>query len=156
MDVSRRVASAARVAGLRYAELASPTPVSFDLENGPCVTVAAAYTKNGQTARLPLPDDLAEELAAFLAPLALGASVFPLPAEEGAKMLRIDLAAAGIPYRDAAGLVFDFHPRLRDHASQVFRLRTVARGDVPPRASRAPRGTAGSRCLARARPTRTG
>ena len=24
-------------------------------------------------------------------------------------MLRIDLAAAGIPYRDAAGLVFDFH-----------------------------------------------
>ena len=24
-------------------------------------------------------------------------------------MLRIDLEAAGLPYRDAAGLVFDFH-----------------------------------------------
>ena len=24
-------------------------------------------------------------------------------------MLRVDLEAAGIPYRDAAGLVFDFH-----------------------------------------------
>jgi len=56
-----------------------------------------------------LPDDLAEELAAFLAPLAPGAPVFPLPAEKGAKMLRVDLAAAGIPYFDAAGLVFDFH-----------------------------------------------
>ena len=73
------------------------------------MTVAAAYTKNGQTATLPLPDDLAEDLAAFLATLAPGASVFPLPADKGAKMLRIDLAAAGIPYRDAAGLVFDFH-----------------------------------------------
>ncbi len=38
-----------------------------------------------------------------------GARVFPLPTDKGAKMLRIDLAAAGIPYRDAARLVFDFH-----------------------------------------------
>jgi hypothetical protein len=29
--------------------------------------------------------------------------------DKGAKMLRVDLNAAGIPYRDAAGLVFDFH-----------------------------------------------
>ncbi len=60
-------------------------------------------------ATLPLPDDLADELAAFLASLTPGAPVFPLPAEKGAKMLRTDLAAAGIPYRGAAGPVFDFH-----------------------------------------------
>ncbi len=95
--------------GLRYAELASLTPESFHFENGPGVTVAAAYAKNGQTATLPLPDELAEEVATFLGPLAPGAPVFPLPAEKGAKMLRVDLAAAGIPYIDAAGLVFDFH-----------------------------------------------
>jgi hypothetical protein len=32
--------------------------------------VAAAYTKNGQTAELPLPIDLAGDLAAFVATLA--------------------------------------------------------------------------------------
>ena len=35
--------------------------------------------------------------------------IFPLPIEKGARMLRRDLALAGIPYRDASGLVFDFH-----------------------------------------------
>lgn len=33
--------------GLRYAELASLVPESFDFQNGPGVTVAAAYAKNG-------------------------------------------------------------------------------------------------------------
>src|SRR5262249_31220177 len=45
----------------------------------------------------------------FVATLAPGTPVFPLPDEKGAKMLRPDLAAAGILYQDAAGLVFDFH-----------------------------------------------
>src|SRR5690606_20894398 len=35
--------------------------------------------------------------------------VFALPPNDGATMLRGDLAAAGIPYRDDAGYVFDFH-----------------------------------------------
>jgi integrase len=97
------------VSGLRYSEQASLTFESFDLGQAPCVMVASAYTKNGQTAKLPLPDDLAGDLAAFLAAIEPGAPAFPLPPEKGAKMLRIDLAAAGIPYRDSAGLVFDFH-----------------------------------------------
>jgi len=95
--------------GLRYAELASLTPESFDFLNGPSVTVEAAYSKNGQTATLFLPDDLASDLAAYVATLPPGAPVFPLPVEKGARMLRKDLARAGIPYRDASGLVFDFH-----------------------------------------------
>ena len=73
------------------------------------MTVAAAYTKNGDPATLPLPRDLADDLAAYVAPLPPGTPVFPLPFEKGAKMLRVDLEAAGIAYRDASGLVFDFH-----------------------------------------------
>jgi integrase len=95
--------------GLRYSELASLTPASFDFENGPSVTVEAAYAKNGQTATLFIPVDLASDLAGYVASLATEARVFPLPAGKGARILRRDLALAGIPYRDDSGLVFDFH-----------------------------------------------
>jgi integrase len=37
--------------GLRYSELASLYPEAFDLGKAPTVTVQAAYTKNGQTAK---------------------------------------------------------------------------------------------------------
>jgi integrase len=94
--------------GLRYSEIASIRPASFDWK-APSVRVAACYTKNGQEATLTLPDDLVGDLRRFVATLAADSPVFPLPDEKGAKMLRPDLAAAGIPYRDAAGLVFDFH-----------------------------------------------
>jgi integrase len=94
--------------GLRYEEIASVTPESFDW-NAPSVTVAAAYTKNGQTATLPIQRSLVDDLAAYVAPLEPKMPIFPLPSGKGAKMLRRDLKAAGIPYRDASGLVFDFH-----------------------------------------------
>jgi integrase len=93
--------------GLRYSEIGSITRESFDWDSA-SVTVAAAYTKNGDPATLAIPNDLAEDLAAFVATLAREMPVFPLP-EKGAKMLRVDLEAAGIPYRDASGLYFDFH-----------------------------------------------
>ena len=96
--------------GLRYSEIGSITPGSFALDGGhPTVTVAAAYTKNGDPATLPLPPDLAADVAPFLAGIPRGEPVFRLPKGGGAEMLRTDLAAAGIPYRDAAGRVFDFH-----------------------------------------------
>jgi integrase len=99
----------AAATGLRYSEMASITPGSIDFEAGPAtVTVAAGYTKNGEPATLHLPIDLAADLAPFVATIAPEAPVFPLP-EKGAKMLRVDLAAAGIPYQDDAGLFFDFH-----------------------------------------------
>ncbi len=95
--------------GLRFSELASITPGSFDLTpEAPAVTVAAAYTKNGEPATLPLPFDLADDLAPYLAAIPPEAAVFLLP-DKGAAMLRIDLKAARITYRDASGLVFDFH-----------------------------------------------
>jgi integrase len=94
--------------GLRYEEIASITPESFDW-NAPSVTVAAAYTKNGQTATLPVQTSLVDDLAAYVASHSPKRPIFPLPSGKGAKMLRRDLKAAGIPYRDVSGLVFDFH-----------------------------------------------
>ena len=95
--------------GLRFAEIASITADSFDLDGDrPTVSVTAGYTKNGEPATLPLPADLAATLAGFIAPIPRGVPAFPLP-DRGAAMLRRDLDAAGIPYRDEAGQVFDFH-----------------------------------------------
>jgi integrase len=96
------------VTGLRFSEIQSITPGSFDWDV-PNVTVAAACTKNGVSATFLLPEDLADDLKAYVATLKRGQAVFPLPDERGALMLRADLKAANIPYRDAAGLVFDFH-----------------------------------------------
>jgi integrase len=95
--------------GLRYSEIASITTASFNW-GASSVTVAAAYTKNGDPATLPLPEDLAVDLKAYVATRPTGEPVFLLPPYgKGAQMLRVDLKAADIPYRDASGLVFDFH-----------------------------------------------
>ena len=94
--------------GFRFSEIASIQPESFDWK-AQNVTVPAGYTKNGQTATQSLPSDLVADLGVYVAPLAPGKPIFPLPVDKGAKMLRHDLKAAGIPYRDAGGLVFDFH-----------------------------------------------
>ncbi len=95
--------------GLRYGEIQSTTPESFDLGDQSSVTVAAGYTKNGQPTSLPLSRDLADDLAPYLATIAHEAPAFPLPLGRGADMLKVDLEAAGIPYQDEAGCVFDFH-----------------------------------------------
>lgn len=96
--------------GLRYSEIESITRESFDWTANPAtVMVAAGYTKNGEPATLPLPHDLAADLAPYVATIAPGKPIFPLARDCGAKMLRPDLERAGIPYVDAGGLVFDFH-----------------------------------------------
>src|SRR5262249_46351873 len=53
--------------------------------------------------------DLSQDLRAYVATIPAGEPVFPLTRFKGAEMLRVDLAQAGIPYRDEGGLVFDFH-----------------------------------------------
>jgi integrase len=96
--------------GLRYAEIGSIRPESIDLDAvSPTVTIQAAYAKNGQTATLPLPSDLATDLGPVLHRLPPGRPVFPLPPGGGAAMLRADLDRAGIAYPDELGRVFDFH-----------------------------------------------
>jgi integrase len=60
--------------GLRYSETLSLTPASFD---GASITVLAAYAKNGRTATLPLPPDVAADLDRFLAGVPEGRPIFP-------------------------------------------------------------------------------
>ncbi len=90
----------AMATGFRVSELAIPTPESFDLVGDmPTVTVKAAYTKNRRLAVQPLPVDVAEALRTFLADKPAGKPVWPGTwTEKAAKMLRIDLEAAGVPY----------------------------------------------------------
>jgi integrase len=95
--------------GLRFSEIESLKPGSFRFGPEPAVTVVPIRTKNREGTVLPLPLDLAADLAAFVQDRPAGETVFPLPPKAGAEMLRVDLAACNIPYKDADGLFFDFH-----------------------------------------------
>ena len=80
------------------------TPESFDLDaDPPTATVARAYVKNRRTVkktvRQPLPLAVAEALRPFLKEQARGRSgLAGQLVDEGANMLKEDLAAAGVPY----------------------------------------------------------
>ena len=97
--------------GFRVSELASLLPSSFALDGmPPMATVDAAYAKNRKTAVQPLPPDLAEALAEYLAGKPADRPIWPGTwVEKAAVMIRRDLKAAGIPYRDDTGRVADFH-----------------------------------------------
>jgi len=97
--------------GLRWSELRSLTRQSFDLEgNPPTVTVKAAYSKHRRDDKLPLRETTALLLSDYLVDKLPLAGAFDLPlGGVGAKILRADLKAAGISYRDADGLLADFH-----------------------------------------------
>jgi integrase len=82
--------------GFRASEVASLTAASFDLGDEPTVTVQAAYSKNRKTAVQPIRRDLAEALRPWLAGKPADGPVLILP-EKTAKMIRVDLDAAGIP-----------------------------------------------------------
>jgi integrase len=112
--------------GFRASEIASLTPESFDLDRL-TVTCRASYTKNGREAVQPIRPDLADALRPWLATKAPGQPIVALPVRT-ASMLRIDLAAAGIPYRDDAGRVADFH------ALRGTFITTLIRSGANPRA----------------------
>jgi integrase len=112
--------------GFRAGELRSLTRASFALDaERPTVTVAAAYAKNRRQDTLALSAGLALRLRCYLAPKLPAAPAFALP-RRTADMLRADLAAAGLPYRDDAGAVFDFH------ALRVQCATDLARGGALP------------------------
>ena len=103
--------SVAMTTGFRVAELASLTPSSFDLGAEPATaTVKAAYSKNRRESVQPLPADVATALRDYLDGRPAAAPVWPGGwAGDAADMLRLDLDAAGIAFRDAEGRVADFH-----------------------------------------------
>jgi len=97
--------------GLRANELASLTPNSFNLDaKNPAVTVAAAYSKHRREDVQTLRGDLARVMRSYFVGKPADQQLWPGSwSANAAEMLRIDLAAAGIPYEDNAGQVFDFH-----------------------------------------------
>jgi integrase len=100
--------------GLRAGELASLTPDGFDLgATVPVVTVRAGYTKNKNTATLPLSPELLAVLRDYLTGRPAGEPLWPGTwHEKGADMLKVDLAAAALPYEVSGpdGPLFaDFH-----------------------------------------------
>lgn len=107
--------------GLRASELRSLTPESFDLDGDPpVVVVEAGYSKRRRRDQQPIRPEVAEMFRRWLADRSSGAKVFDMP-DKPAKMMRADLAAAEIPYRDSAGLVSDFHSLRHTFVSNVVR-----------------------------------
>jgi integrase len=121
--------------GFRAGELASLTPESFDLDaSPPTVTVAAAYSKHRREDVQPLRPDVAAMMRKYAAGRPRRLPLWPGTwHERAAEMLQRDLAAAGVPYRDA-GRCFDFHALRGQFISQL-----AARGVHPKVAQTLPR-----------------
>ncbi len=119
--------------GLRARELRSLTSSSFDLRaDPPTVLVQAAYSKRRREDVLPLRLDTARVLESLLRTRLPSAALFRMPASERLPdMLRADLDDAGIPYRDDAGKVFDFH------ALRHQFITNLARAGVAPKVAQA-------------------
>lgn len=96
--------------GLRASELASLAPASFDFTAEPTVTVEAAYSKRRRKDVLDLRADVAALMRDFIKGRPPRAPLWPgCWHEDGAQLVRLDLAAAGIAYIDPDGMVYDFH-----------------------------------------------
>jgi len=82
--------------------LANLTPADFRLDSAaPTVSLAGRFAKNKKPKVQPLPVDVAVALVDYLAGKPAGVPVWGgtwAKAHKGAEMLRMDLAAAGIPY----------------------------------------------------------
>ncbi len=115
--------------GLRRGELATLQVEHLALdEPQPRITLPGTLTKNGQEARLPIRDDLAEDLKQWLAATGKRGTdrLFRVPVEL-VKILKRDLVLAGIPFCDERGRTLDVHA-LR-HTTATF----LSRAKVPPR-----------------------
>jgi integrase len=125
--------------GFRRGELASLTRESFDLSaDPPTVTVRAAYSKRRRDDAQPIRPDLADSLRAWLATKAPGRPVFGTLTRHTARMMRRDLEAAGVPYRDGSNRVADFHSLRHSYVSALARsnapvkvIQTLARHSTP-------------------------
>ena len=118
--------------GLRWSELRSLRRASFDLHGKPpTVTVNAGYSKHKREDCLPLRQETARALHRFFAdaPALSNVAAFPnMPkGRVGAKMIKADLEAAGIPVKDGTEAVADFH------ALRHWFCSALAQGGVHPK-----------------------
>lgn len=90
----------ASATGLREGELAALTPERFRLRaSPPVVELPARSEKARRGATQPLPQGVADAMRAYLQGRPNGEPVWPGNwCDRGADMLRVDLAAAGVPY----------------------------------------------------------
>ena len=125
--------------GFRRGELVGLTPESFDLSGDPpTVTVRAAYSNRRRDDSQPIRPDLANSLRSWLATKAPGRPVFGKLTNHTARMMRRDLEAAGIPYRDGSNRVADFHSLRHSYIIALARsnapvkvIQTLARHSTP-------------------------
>ena len=106
-----RLYTLAAMTGLRAKELQSLTPQHFDLQHG-IVEVEAASSKRKRLDRIFLQESLVRSLRDWLPKLSADKPLWPgrwRENNQAVKFIRFDLKAAGIPYRDGRGRVFDFH-----------------------------------------------
>jgi integrase len=126
--------------GFRAGELASLTPVSFDLgAEPPTVTIDAAYSKHRRKDVQPIRRDLADVLEPWLSERQPGQPVFAMP-DKPVKLVQADLDAARtawleevpegpareererttfLAYRDGSGRVADFHALRHTYISRL-------------------------------------
>ncbi|MDY6954502.1 MAG: tyrosine-type recombinase/integrase [Thermodesulfobacteriota bacterium] len=108
--------------GLRWAELRSLKPSSFSFDSRPpTVMVEAAYSKRRREDTLPLRPETARELKDYLAMKLPSSPAFPMWKGRGAEMLREDLEAADIEYKDESGRFADFHSLRHSYISNLAR-----------------------------------
>ena len=109
--------------GPRKGEIASLTPVSFNLDaNPPTITVDAADSKHRRKDVLPLHPELVAMLRDWLKGMKPTDRLFPrLAGKKTWVMVKNDLERAGIPYRNHAGIA-DFHAAGRHtHITELLR-----------------------------------
>ena len=125
--------------GFRANELRSLTPEAFRLDDDPpTVTVVAAYSKRRRDDVQPIRPDLADALRPWLASRAPGKPVWGKLTKHTNILIQSDLARAGIPYRDGADRVADFHALRHSYvtalamsSAPVKVVQTLARHSTP-------------------------
>ena len=112
--------------GFRRNEIKSLTPESFDLDSDPpTITVEASYSKRRRRDVQPIRKDLAGLLRTWLAWKRPGLPVIDVSKwlwHRTSRMMRKDLDAAGVEYKDVSGRYADFHSLRHTYITNIGRL----------------------------------
>lgn len=107
--------------GFRKSELGSLNRESFKLDQSPPVIVCmAAHTKNGKRAEQQIRHSFADELRPHVESMPKKGPAVRIPLKT-AKMLKADLEAVGMPYRDESGHYLDFHALRATYITQLIK-----------------------------------
>jgi integrase len=115
--------------GLRRGELEALAVRDLTLTGPrPCLTLPGSVTKNREVASLPLRGDLVSDLVEWLQATGKTGTdlVFRVPVEL-VKILKRDLALAGIPYRDEHGRTIDVHALRHTTATSLSKAKVSPR-----------------------------